>query len=110
MSSMRRDSVYPTAGDSIWAAGRLLLAIQAGNLAGLESELDRSAELHPSSPDCPTGSLERLELLGAVAGQMRDALTRMRRRRTDRFEGAEVHLRLLSHLAEGPLRPPPATA
>jgi hypothetical protein len=49
-------------------------------------------------------------LLGAVAEQMRDALTRMRRRRTDRFEGAEVHLRLLSHLAEGPLRPPPATA
>jgi len=93
--------MYATAGHSTWAAGKILLAIQAGDVARLESELDRSAELHPSPPDCPTGTLERLELLGAVALQMRDALTRLRRRRTDHYEGAEVHLRLLRHLAQG---------
>lgn len=102
MSFTSMDSVYPASGDSTWAAGRILLAIQAGNLAGLDGELDRSAKLRPASPHCPAGSLERLELLGAVAQEMQEALHRIRRRRTDRYEGAEVHLRLLRHLAEGP--------
>jgi hypothetical protein len=103
MSFTRRDSLYPAVGETDWAAGRILLAIQAGDLAGLDGELDRSARLRPSSPHCPTAILERLELLRAVVQEMREALHRMRRQRTDRYEGAEVHLRLLQHLAEGTL-------
>ncbi len=103
MSFVRRDSVYLASGGTDWVAGRILLAMQAGDLAGLEGELDRSARLRPSSPQCPTGILERLELLRAVVEEMRQTLDRLRLRRTDRYEGAEVHLRLLRHLAETPL-------
>lgn len=83
--------------DSAQAARRLLLAVESGNLAGLESELDR---LWSMPAGLPPDTAERWELLEAVAGQMRGTLARMRRRSIDRFEGAEVHLRLLRHLAE----------
>lgn len=87
--------------DSARAADRLLQAVQSGNLAGLESELDRSWSVPEG---LPTDSAERWELLEALASQMRSTLVRMRRRSIDRFEGAEVHLRLLRHLAGEDLR------
>ncbi|MGA2328447.1 MAG: hypothetical protein ABSH05_19385 [Bryobacteraceae bacterium] len=82
--------------DSALAAGRILGAVQSGNLAGLESELDRARSM-PTG--LPPDTAERWELLDAVAGQMRLTLERLRRRSIDRYEGAEVHLGLLLHLA-----------
>ena len=91
-------SAQPATYDSAHAAVRILEAAQSGDLAGLETELDR-----PRSwpADLPPETAERWELLDAVACQMRSSLERMRRRTTDRLEGAEVHLRLLRHLAAG---------
>ncbi len=84
--------------DSARAAVRILDAAQSGDLDGLEAELDHSltwpADLSPDR-------VERWELLDAIAGQMKSAVHRMRRHTTDRLEGAEVHLQLLRHLANG---------
>jgi hypothetical protein len=85
--------------DSAQAAGRILVACQSGNLPDLESELEWACSPPPAlPPDCA----ERWELLDAVAGQMLATLARMRRGSVDRFEGAEVQLRLLRHLAGAP--------
>lgn len=82
--------------DSAMAAGKILAAMQAGNLAGLESELQYRWE---PPADIPADSAERWELLNAVTCQMRDTLDRIRRRSIDCFEGVEVHVGLLQHLA-----------
>lgn len=84
--------------DSARAASRILVACQAGNLPDLEWELVQAC-LPP--PAMPPDSAERWELLDAVASQMLATLARMRRRSADGFEGAEVQLGLLRHLAGG---------
>lgn len=85
--------------DSAQLAGRILDAFRSGDLPGLEFELQRDRS---APPDLPPDTAERWELLGAVASQMRSTLQRMRRRSISRFEGAEVDLRLLRHLAQRP--------
>jgi hypothetical protein len=82
--------------DSARAAGRILVACQRGNLPDLKSALDSACSPPPA---LPPDSAERWELLDAVAGQMLATMARMRRRRLEHFEGAEVQLRLLQHLA-----------
>ncbi len=85
--------------DSGLLAGRILDALRSGNLPGLELELQRTR----SAPlDLPSDSAERWELLDAVAGQMSVTLQRLRHRSIRSLEGAEVHLRLLRHLADHP--------
>jgi hypothetical protein len=85
--------------DSALLAGRILDAFRSGDLPGLEFELQRDRS---APPDLPPDTAERWELLDAVAGQMHATLQRLRRRSISGFEGAEVHLRLLRHLAERP--------
>jgi hypothetical protein len=82
--------------DSAHAARRILEAAQSGDLEGLEAELGQPLSW---PEDVSSDTMERWELLDAIVAQMREALARMRRRTTDRLEGAEVHLRLLRHLA-----------
>lgn len=82
--------------DSARTARRILHAAQSGDLEGLETELARPLSW---PEDASSDAMERWELLEAVVSQMKHALARMRRRTTDRLEGAEVYLRLLRHLA-----------
>ncbi len=82
--------------DSAGAARRILAAVEAGNLAGLEAELDRPL---CAPANLPSENAERWELLDAIAGEMRLTLRRMRLRAIAHFEGVEVNVRLLRHLA-----------
>jgi hypothetical protein len=82
--------------DPAGAARRILAAMEAGNLAWLEAELDRPLCM---PADLPSENAERWELLDAIAGAMRLTLCRMRRNTIAHFEGIEVNLRLLRHLA-----------
>lgn len=75
---------------------RILEAIQDGRVAALEREL---------RADFPAGERdEREELLEAVACDLRAALERFRRRRSEHVEGLEVNLELLRHLAGNSLQ------
>jgi hypothetical protein len=82
-----------------WMAGRILAAMQNGDLADLETGLVRAEQLAVNQPQVGGDVLEQLELLGAVAGQMRLSISRFGRQLTPNLEGLEVHLRLLRHLA-----------
>lgn len=88
--------------ESAQAASQILAAVQNRDLDELESGLDRAERL----ADCPRPpkphAIERLELLSAVAEEMRASINRFERRLTPRLEGVEVHLQLLRHLAYSP--------
>ena len=92
--------------DSARGASNLLRAMENCSLDELESELDRVAGYCFSVPSLPSHRAEQMDLLGAVAEQMRTSLVRMRRGLSDRLEGAEVHLSLLRHLARDQDGPP----
>ncbi len=83
--------------DSAHAARQILAAVETGDSAGLASTLQRI----PAPPEnLPAASVERWDLLDAIAGQMRRML-----RRKQRFDDTGVHLRLLRHLAGMPPAP-----
>lgn len=95
-----------------WMAGRILAAMQNGDLADLETGLERAERLAANHPQPDPDAFEQLELLGAVAGQMRQSISRFGRQLTPHLEGVEVHLRLLRHLATrsaSRVAPSPAT-
>jgi len=91
--------------ESAQAAGQILTAMRRGSLADLESGLGRAERL-ANSPRawCPhaVDQVERLELLGAIATQMRRSIGRFAQQLTPHIEGIEVQLRLLGHLADSP--------
>ena len=88
--------------ESARAASRILTAMQNGDLADLESGLERAERLASRQPIPVPHAVEQLELLGAVAVQMRRSIARFGRRLTPHLEGVEVHLQLLRHLAKLP--------
>ncbi len=93
-------------------AGQILAAVRRGSLQELETGLERAESLaakHPrrvARPAEPYGRVkdnqveEQLELLSAVAGDLRHSISRYGRQLTPHLEGIEVHLQLLSHLAK----------
>ncbi len=82
--------------DSACIAGRILDALERNNLEGLEAELGRRFTVPPYA--LPIEG-ERWELLEAIVRQMRAVLARIRRGSLAHFEGIEVQLLLLRHLA-----------
>ena len=81
------------------AADRILAAVRAGNLRELETGIERAEQLAVRGRQLETSDGEQMELLGAVAGQMRQSIARFGRRLTPHLEGMEVDIRLLRHLA-----------
>lgn len=82
-------------------AGRILEAIERGDVAGLKIGL-HEAEL--CAPPCSVepAAAERLELLAAVADRLRSSMARFERRVTPQPQGLTVYTRLLRHLAHAP--------
>jgi hypothetical protein len=76
-------------------ADGILAAWERKDLDWLEDELSRA---DGSRPTGDAGERERMELLGCIAGQMRQELPHMRRA-GEPSERAEACLRLLQHLA-----------
>ena len=83
-------------------AGQILKAFRKGSLAELETGLERAEHLAESAaPRRPFNEEfdEKLDLLEAVAGDMRHSISRYGRSITPHLEGIEVHVQLLRHLA-----------
>jgi hypothetical protein len=84
-------------------AGQILKAVRKGSLAELETGLERAEHLAATSAaprQCFNEEFEeKLELLEAVADDMRHSIARYGRSITPRLEGIEVHVQLLRHLA-----------
>jgi hypothetical protein len=93
-------------------AGQILAAVRRGSLEELEIGLERVESLAEGKlkavvwPAEPCGGLtdnqveEQLELLDAVAGDLRYSISRYGHQLTAHLEGIEVHLQLLAHLAK----------
>lgn len=81
------------------AAYQILTAMRAGNLRELETGLEQAEQLAVRGRQPETSDGEQMELLGAVAGQMRQSIARFGQRLTPHLEGMEVDIRLLRHLA-----------
>jgi hypothetical protein len=93
-------------------AGQILAAMRHGSLEELETGLDRAESLAANHPKTVVRAAEpyrgmrdnqveeQLELLGAVAGDLRHSISRYGRQLTPHLEGIEVHLQLLRHLAK----------
>jgi hypothetical protein len=88
-----------TAPESAVAAANIVKAMTLGSVPRLEEELDWASGLHNHGGNLSSYDAERVELLGAIADQMRNSLRRMRRLGEKRLAGAEANLRLLEHLA-----------
>jgi len=88
--------------ESATMAWRILTAMQAGDLAGLETGRARAEQAAARCQQQGSDALEQLELLGAVAVKMRQSISRFHRHVTPHIEGAEVHVGLLRHLAREP--------
>jgi len=88
--------------DPSLGARTILAALNAADLPALERALDCSLGALPPFPDLPAGQVERLELLWAVASELRRALHRVQRGLSRHLEGAETMLALLRHLARTP--------
>ncbi len=80
-------------------AGQILAAMRDGDLARLETGLERAQALAASQHSPETNTFEQLDLLDAVAGQMRESITRFGQRATARLEGFDIPMSLLRHLA-----------
>lgn len=86
-------------------ARSILTAFSEGDLGALDRALEHSASLVPPFPDMPAEQAERLELISAIACELRCQVARMRRGLARHLEGAEVMLSLLAHLARRPALP-----
>ena len=85
------------------SARGILAAMKTKDLDRLEQELARASSLERClEPATPPAEAERIELLGAVAGHLRESVGRLGRGSTSRLDGAEVDLALLKHLARLP--------
>jgi len=101
---MRPLSMPPTATpESARLAASLLRTMERGDVTSLEAALDRVEGVWRHRAAFSSQNPERLELLSAVAGDLRRSMVRLQKRRADHLEGAEVHLYLLRHLAYDPL-------
>ncbi len=80
-------------------ACQILAAMRRGSIGDLESGLEQAEQLASNREVRETVDGEQIELLGAVAVQMRRSINRFGRRLSPHLEGIEVHLRLLRHLA-----------
>lgn len=96
-ASPSRPAVTPAGG----LARGILEAVEQGDLSRLEAGL-ATVEAWRATTRTPVSAIEEMELLEAVAGEMRRSLRRFERRFSPRLEGAGVHLRLLRHLAAAP--------
>jgi hypothetical protein len=90
--------------DSHGLAARILRAMSMDSLDGLERELDRLEGLTApdTRPALSARTQEELELLTAIAHDMRCSTTRLRRRTRSGLAGVEVYRLLLGHLAASP--------
>jgi len=84
-------------------AGRILTAAHSGDLAGLEAGLERAESADWRASAC-SGIAEQADLLTAVAARMRHAIRGFRHHLSPPLRGAEIHLRLLEHLAQSSAR------
>lgn len=75
----------------------LLAAARTQDVASLERWIERAEQLAREQDG--TETQEQAELIGAVASEMRGAISRMKSRAVPGLEGAEVHFRLLRHAA-----------
>ena len=83
-------------------ASRILAAMRQGDLQELETGLACAESLAGLTDSSPHDTEEQIELLSAIAGQLRDSIARFGRQLTPHLEGFEVHLSLLTHLAHRP--------
>ncbi len=91
-------------------AEQILTAMRTGSLEDLQDGLERATTLAEKRPFAAPATCafrrcaedqveEQLELLGAVAGEIRHSILRYGRQLSPHLEGMEVHLQLLKHLA-----------
>jgi hypothetical protein len=82
------------------AAAKIGNAMKIGGVRSAALELAGRKQIHTSLRHWSSYDAERLELLDAIAGDIRWSLDSRRRGETPSFEGAEVCLQLLEHLAQ----------
>jgi hypothetical protein len=88
--------------DSAQLAESLLRAMERGDVTSLAAELDRVEGVWRHQAAFSSKNAEQLELLSAVAGELRQSVVRFQKQRSEHLEGVQVHLYLLRHLAYDP--------
>jgi hypothetical protein len=95
-------SRQPESPESAKLAESLLRTMERGDATTLAAELNRVEGIWRQQACFSSKNVEQLELLSAVAGDLRQSVTRLRNRRSQHLEGVQVHLYLLRHLAYDP--------
>jgi hypothetical protein len=88
--------------ESAKLAESLLRAMERGDVTRLAAELDHVEGVWRHQAAFSSKNSEQLELLSAVAGELRQSVDRFQQQRSEHLEGIEVHLYLLRHLAYDP--------
>jgi hypothetical protein len=88
--------------ESVKLAESLLRTMEQGDVAQLAAELDRVEGVWRHRAAFSSKNAEQLELLNAVAGDLRQSVVRLRKQHSHHLEGVQVHLFLLRHLAHDP--------
>lgn len=89
--------------ESATLAESLLRTMERGDVTRLAAELDRVEGVWRHRAAFSSKNAEQLELLNAVAGDLRQSVVRLRKQRSEHLEGVQVHLYLLRHLAYDPV-------
>jgi hypothetical protein len=77
--------------------------MERGDVTRLKAELDRVEGVWRHRAAFSSKSAEQLELLTAVAVDLRRSVVRLQKQRSQHLEGVQVHLYLLRHLASDPV-------
>jgi hypothetical protein len=89
--------------ESARLAESLLRTMERGDVTRLEAELDRVEGIWRHRAAFSSSHAEQLELLRAVAGDLRQSVVRLQKHRSEHLDGVQVHLSLLRHLANDPV-------
>ncbi|GEM_PF-2205775 len=92
----------PETPESAKLAESLLRTMERGDATRLADELNRVEGIWRQQTYFSSKNVEQLELLSAVASDLRQSVVRLQNRRSEHLEGVHVHLYLLRHLAYDP--------
>lgn len=88
--------------ESAQLAQSLLRAMEQGGATRLAAERNRVEGVWRHRATFSSKNAERMELLCAVAGELRQSVVRFQKQRSEHLERVQVRLYLLRHLAHAP--------